>query len=188
MRTAVRAVAWILVGLVPAMALAEPAPHGTVWDCEGQSEERPYVCDVGPAEPLSMASFVQMLQDDAALRATVARIGMPDAAELQRVRVNAPWVSYEIRTYYREYDRMFVFGRAFILGNPEVSLLRHEGPIPASWLASRAPVDVDAEAIRAEEAAARAEVVASRAERLADRAEAIADSLAEDFPRQLQKN
>lgn len=156
--------------------------------CAGQSDERPYVCDIGPAEPLSMASFVQLLQDDSALRATVARIGMPDAAELQRVRVNDPWVGYEIRTYYRDYDRMYVFGHAFILGNPQISLLRHEGPIPAAWYASRAPIDAEAEARRAEDAAARAESIAARAERLADRAEAIADAMAEDFPRQLQKH
>lgn len=156
--------------------------------CAGQSDERPYVCDIGPAEPLSMASFVQLLQDDNALRATVARIGMPDAAELQRVRVNEPWVSYEVRTYYRDYDRMYVFGRAFILNNPQITLLRHEGPIPAAWYASRAPIDAEAEARRAEDAAARAESIADRAERLADRAEAIADAMAEDFPRRLQKN
>lgn len=187
MRAAVRMVVLVVVaGLVPAAAMAADA--GTTWDCVGQSDQRPYVCDIGPAEPLSMASFVQLLQDDGALRATVARIGMPDAAELQRVLVNDPWVSYEVRTYYRQYDRMFVFGRAFILGNPQVSLLRHEGPIPATWLASRAPIDAEAEAMRAEEAAARAEAIADRADRLADRAEAIADAMAADFPRQLQKN
>ena len=188
MKTAVRAVVWMLVGLVPATALAEAGPQGATWDCEGHSDQRPYICDIGQAEPLSMASFVQLVQDDSAIRAMVARIGMPDAAELQRVLVNDPWLSYEIRTYYRDYDRMYVFGRAFILGNPQISLLRHEGPIPASWLASRAPIDADAEALRAEEAAARAEAVADRAERLADRAEAIADAMAADFPRRLQKN
>jgi len=175
-----------VMALVPVAAMAEGT--GSTWDCKGQSDQRPYVCDIGPAEPLSMVSFIQLLQDDGAIRATVARIGMPDAAELQRVLVNDPWVTYEVRTYYRQYDRMFVFGRAFILGNPQVSLLRHEGPIPAAWLASRAPIDVEAEALRAEEAAARAEAIADRADRLADRAEAIADAMAADFPRQLQKN
>lgn len=173
--------------VLPVTALAAPG-QGYTFQCEGQADERPYVCDIGPAEPLSMVSFVQVLQDDAAIRALVARIGMPNAVELQRVLVNDPWLSYEIRVYYRGYDRMYVFGRSFILGNPEVSLLRHEGPIPASWLASRAPIDVDAEARRAEAAAARAESIADRAERLADRAEAIADAMAADFPRQLQKH
>lgn len=188
MKTAVRAVVWMVVGLMPAMAPGQTGPQPGTWECEGQSDQRPYVCDIGAAKPLSMVSFVQLLQDDSAIRGTVARIGMPDAAELQRVLVNDPWVSYEVRTYYRDYDRMYVYGRAFILGNPQVSMLRHEGPIPASWLASRAPIDADAEALRAEEAAARAEAVADRAERLADRAEAIADAMAADFPRRLQKN
>jgi hypothetical protein len=102
--------------------------------------------------------------------------------------VNDPWLNYEVRTYYRDYDRMYVFARAFVLGNPQVSLLRHEGPIPPHWLASHAPIDVDAAARRAEDAAARAEAVADRADRLADRSEAIADAMAADFPRRLQKN
>lgn len=189
MRAAVRMGVVVMALAVPAYAAAQSQSMGySDLGCADQSEERPYVCDIGPAEPLSMASFVQMLQDDNALRSTVARIGMPDAAELQRVLVNEPWVSYEVRTYYRKYDRMYVFGRAFVLGNPQVSLLRHEGPIPASWLASRAPIDADAEARRAEDAAARAEAIAERAERLADRAESIADAMAADFPRRLQKN
>ncbi len=186
MRAVVRMVVVVAAALLPTVVVA--AGVGATWDCEGQTDERPYICDVGPAQPLSMTSFVQLLQGDGALRATVARIGMPDAAELQRVLVNDPWLGYEVRTYYRDYDRMYVFARAFVLGNPQVSLLRHEGPIPAQWLESRAPIDVDAVALRAEDAAAKAEAVAQRAERLADRAEAIADAMAEDFPRHLQKN
>ncbi|MDG2308146.1 MAG: hypothetical protein P8R42_26515 [Candidatus Binatia bacterium] len=191
MRTAVRMMVVVAaVVAMPAMAAAEEIASsiGTSWDCKGQTEERPYICDVGQPQPLSMTSFVQILQDDAAIRATVARIGMPDAVELQRVLVNDPWLNYEVRTYYRDYDRMYVFARAFVLGNPQVSLLRHEGPIPPHWLASHAPIDVDAAARRAEHAAARAEAVAERAERLADRAESIADAMAADFPRRLQKN
>ena len=113
---------------------------------------------------------------------------MPDAVELQRVLVNDPWLGYEFRAYYREYDQMYVFGRAFILGNPEVTLLRHQGPIPESWLARRRPVQTEADAARrADEAADRAEAIADRAERLADRAESIAYAMAADFPRQLRK-
>lgn len=186
MKTLVKMVVWA-VALSPVAAAADLSQPGMTWNCKGQSDERPYVCDIGPAEPLSMASFVQMIQDDAAIRAMVARIGMPNAVEVQRVLVNDPWVDYEVRTYYREYDRMYVFGRAFVLGNPEISLLRHEGPIPPQWLASRAPIDYEAAARRAEEAAARAEQVANRADRLADRAEAIADAMAADFPKHIQK-
>lgn len=187
MKTVVQMIVWVAVALVSAAGAADLAQPGTTWDCAGQSDERPYVCDIGPAEPLSMASFVQMIQDDSAIRATVARIGMPNAVEVQRVLVNAPWVNYEVRTYYRDYDRMYVFGRAFILGNPEVSLLRHEGPIPPQWLASHAPFDYEGAARRAEEAADRAEATADRADRLADRAEAIADAMAADFPKHIQK-
>ena len=201
----------ILVGMSLLMALvgagaahAEANAGGSAWDCAGQSAQRPYVCDIGAAEPLSMHSFKELVRKDAALRATVARIGMPDAAELQRVLVNDPWADFEVRIYYRQYNRMYVFGRAFILGNPEVSHLRHEGPIPATWLASRRPAArspgaarsaeaaapglEEEEVRRAEASAARAEEWAAEVEALADRAEFIADSMAADFPERLRKN
>ena len=197
----------ILVGMTFLVALvgaaqAQAPSQGSTWDCVGQTAQRPYVCDIGPAEPLSKESFNGLLRKDAAMRATVARIGMPDAVELQKVLVNDPWADSEVRLYYRKYDRMYVFGRAFILGNPEVSHLRHQGPIPASWLASRRPAErlpapstenasdvlEEQDVRRAEASATRAEEWAAQVEALADRAEFIADSMATDFPERLRKN
>ena len=169
------------------------APGGSTIGCVPASEERPYVCDVGEARPLSLQSFDQIFQVDNAVRSTVARIGMPDYAEVQRVRVEDPWVNFELRTYYLDYNRMLVFGRAMILGNPQVSLLRHEGPIPPAKLAmlTERPVPVGTSAAdaarRAEEAAALAEDEAARAERYADSSESAANAADRSFLQQLVK-
>lgn len=172
----------------PLIAHAQSPGRGCV-----AAEERPYVCDVGEAKPLSLQSFQQIFQVDTAVRSTVARIGMPDYAELQKVDVEDPWVSWELRTYYKDFNRMLVFGRAMILGNPQVSLLRHEGPIPpekmAMLTARPIPVGISAEdaARRAEEAADLAESEANRAERFAAGSEAAAAGMDQSFRRSLVK-
>jgi hypothetical protein len=155
--------------------------------------ERPYVCDVGEPKPLSLESFEQIFQVDGAVRATVARIGMPNYAELQKIDAPDPWVTYELRTYYLDYNKMIVFGRAMILGNPQISLLRHEGPIPADKLAllTVGPVTAQGSAAdaarRAEDAANRAEHDANRAESYAASSEGAADGLDESFRHSLVK-
>lgn len=160
-------------------------------DCTPTTAERPYVCDVGDPQPVSMRSFRNILAHNDAVRAVVARLGFPDWVELQRVSVEAPWASYEIRTYYRDLNHMYAFGRAFLLDLPQVALVRYQGPIPASKLASPAlssrPAGAEEEALRAEQAAARAEELAEHAEREAARTEAIADAGQRDFRQSLLK-
>jgi hypothetical protein len=156
------------------------------------SFERPYVCDVGDPKPVSMRSFREILQNNEAIRSTVERIGMPDWVEIQQVDVDAPWGAWEIRTYFRRYNRVMAFSRAFILEYPEISLLRYQGPIPASkrWpeVHTVAVSSTDDSLARAERAAAEAEAIADRAEREAARAEAIANTSSEDFKRGLVKH
>ncbi len=164
-------------------------------DCDYVDPERPYVCDVGAPQPLSMRSFKEMLANDGAVRALVRRIGMPYAAEVQRVRVEDPWYTYELRTYYPKYDRMYAFGRAFILGVPEVSLMRYEGPIPTDRWRTAAVVqatsylggDAESAAARAERAADEAERLADQATRFADQADAVADQAGREFKSSLVK-
>jgi len=164
-------------------------------DCDYVDPERPYVCDVGPPQALSARSFKEVLSNDGAVRALVRRIGMPYAVEMQRVRVEDPWYTYELRAYYPAYDRMYAFGRAFILNVPEVSLMRFEGKIPRNrWKslvvpasASATLTDADSAAARAEHAADEAERLADQATRFADRADAIADQGAQEFKRSLVK-
>jgi hypothetical protein len=159
--------------------------------CDAPAPERPYICDIGPPKLVSMRSFKQLVRDDAAIWATVRRIGVPDRVEVQRIYVNEPWLGWEIRAYYRDYNRMFAYGRAFILGSPAVSLLRYEGPIPPELMATTfsAPLDPNLAAERAaqqaERAAADGEALADRATRFADRAEAATDKLDVDFKRSL---
>lgn len=162
-------------------------------DCDYVDPERPYVCDVGPPTSLSMRSFKEVLARDGSVRALVRRIGMPYAVETQRVRVEDPWYTWELRAYYPKYDRMYAFGRAFILGVPEVSLMRYEGPIPRErWretvvTASAIGGDAESAAARAERAAEEAERLADEATRFADRADAIADQADQSFKRGLIK-
>ena len=179
----------VVLGLgTAALAQEDEEKAGGRWECRGQTEERPYVCEIGAPRLLTRSEFERHVQRDSAVRATVARLGMPDGAEMQQVLVDAPWLGWELRTYYRRYDKMFVYGRAFILGNPEVSMLRHQGPIPAEWL-ERQKTDPSTSAVqRAEQSAARAEAFADRIEGLAQRAEEASDQLAADFPRRLSKN
>jgi len=176
------------LGLAGAQSLP-PIAH----DCDYVDPERPYVCDVGAPKSLSMRSFKEILANDGAVRSLVRRIGMPYAVEMQRVRVEDPWYTWEIRAYYPKYDRMYAFGRAFILSVPEVSLMRYEGPIPRDrWrettvVAYSGGGDAESAAARAERAADEAERLADEATRFADRADSIADQADQGFKQSLVK-
>lgn len=162
--------------------------------CRVVDPERPYICDIGPPKPLSMRSFKEVLANDGAVRALVRRIGMPYAVEMQRVRVEDPWYTWEMRAYYPSYDRMYAFGRAFILNVPEISLMRYEGPIPPGrWkttvqtTSTTVVGDADGALARAERAADEAERLADQADRFADRADAIANQADQEFKQSLVK-
>jgi hypothetical protein len=175
------------------LAFAQELPP-IIDDCDYVDPERPYVCDVGAPTSLSMRSFKEVLANDGAVRSLVRRIGMPYAVEMQRVRVEDPWYTWELRAYYPQYDRMYAFGRAFILGVPEVSLMRYEGRIPRDrWRETVVQVsagsggNAEDAAARAERAAEEAERLADQATRFADRADAIADQADQGFKRALVK-
>jgi hypothetical protein len=186
--------AGLLATAIAATSLAQDLPPIT-HDCDYVDPERPYVCDVGPPRPMSMQSFREVMTNDGAVRALVRRIGMPYAVEMQRVRVEDPWYTWEVRAYYPNYDRMYAFGRAFILGVPEVSLMRFEGKIPRNrWhtnvvtTTTMVGSDADSAAARAEAAAEQAEMLADHADRLANRADAIADQAGQEFKSSLYKH
>lgn len=194
----------LAAGLLPSIVLLaqSPAIGTTLVDrvsrdesgrCTQPGPERPYVCDVGEARPLSMRSFREVLSTNDAAQAVVQRLGYPDRAELQRVSVGDPWLGWEIRTYYFSLDRMMVFGKAFVLDRPEISKLRYAGRIPpAKWaqlVVRNQPWDqlADAAAVRAEQAAADADRAADRGDLAAGRAEAVGDTMSTEFHRSLIK-
>ena len=188
--------AGLLLVAAPVVGRAQDGPPPINRDCDYVDPERPYVCDVGAPKPLSMRGFREILAHDSAVRAVVRRIGMPYAAEMQRVRAESPWFTWELRTYYPSYDRMYAFSRAFILDVPEVSLLRFEGKIPRDRWKTVAAVqqttyatggDAEGAAARAERAADEAERLADQATRFADQADAIADQADQGFKRSLVK-
>lgn len=186
--------AGLLLAATAAGASAQDLPPIT-HDCDYVDPERPYVCDVGPPQSMSMRSFREVLAHDGAVRALVRRVGMPYAVEMQRVRVEDPWYTWELRAYYPKYDRMYAFGRAFILSVPEVSLMRYEGKIPRDRWRTTAVVqqttyvggDAESAAARAERAADEAERLAEQATRFADQADAIADQADQSFKSSLVK-
>jgi len=196
-------VRWAMVAVVAQLLLigtARPVQAGDTvsasWlgqQCESANEL--FVCDVGDPRPLSMRSFREVLSTDEAVRAVVRRIGMPDRVELQQVQVDWPWLGWELRAYYRQYGRVYAFARAFALDEPQISVLRYQGPIPEDKLAqmnvvahSDAADRAERDAERAERAAAEAEAKADHADQLADRAEAISTQANDSFKSSLIKH
>lgn len=193
MKASTRRAFWGAVAIVAGMAGgagAEDLGYAGRPDCYPSTAERPYVCDIGQPKPLSYRSFQEVLSHNGAVRAVVARLGLPDWAEIQKVSTDAPWNSYEVRTYYRDSNRMYAFARAFILDSTEIVLVRYQGPIPpGKFPAVRHArlTDADQDALRAERAAAEAEARAEAAERGADRAAQVAEVASQDFKRSLVK-
>lgn len=196
MKTAIRGLVLVLGVLLAwplgtALADEENLAYAGHPDCIPTNSERPYLCDIGKPLPLSLRSFQQIMARNRSLRTHVARLGMPDWAEIQKVYTDAPWTNYEIRIYYRDYGRMFAFARAFILDIPEVTMLRYQGPIPPGKFAVAQvsiPENADADALRAERAAELAEARAEAAERNAQQAEAMARDASNEFKESLVKH
>jgi hypothetical protein len=160
--------------------------------CVSPGPDRPYICDVGPPKPLSWRSFEEVLAHDDKVRELVRRIGLPDRAELQQIDADWPWLAWEIRTYYERYNRVYAFGRAFVLDRPEISVLRYQGPIPPAVVSvglKVGPLDrLERAAQAAERAAEAAERAADQADRFADRAGATADQMGDEFKSSLRKH
>jgi hypothetical protein len=136
------------------------------------------------AAPVELPTFDPIFQNDAAVRAVVARIGLPDRAEVVPLDVGSPWEGYELRAYYLGSDQMFVFMRASP-AHGDVSILMYQGPIPP---VAPEPVPVSAAStLDPDRAAAEAEARADEAERAADRAEAATAALEESFKKSLVK-
>ena len=80
---------------------------------------------------------------------------------------------------------MLVFTRATMLGNPDVSMLRYEGPIPLGKVLG--PYGVVTTSSSTYGAVTRAEPAAADAEAAAARAQPAASKMAQEFPSKLQK-
>jgi len=138
----------LLPGTLATGASAADAPvHSRkTLECAPHDVEHLYVCDVGSARPLSMRSFREVLAVDEAVRRVVERTGLPDRVELQQVLVEAPWLAWELRTYSRDDGRVYAFARAVALDEPQISLLRYQGPIPEGKLIEMTPSAMSSQA------------------------------------------
>jgi hypothetical protein len=132
-----------------------------------------------------------------ALASFVGRNGMPDVAETHFLADRPPWDDHEVTLYYLDMRKEIAFARAYILGRPEVQIVRYERPLTDEQVAALAtrvrpkrlgPAErAEDSARRAEEAAGRVEAAADTAERAADKAEAVASKMESAFHRDLKK-
>ena len=133
-----------------------------------------------------------------ALASYVVRNGMPDVAETHFLDDRPPWDDHEVTLYYLDMRKEIAFARAFILGRPEIQIVRYERPLTDEQVAALAtrvrpgrglgPAErAEDSARRAEDAAGRVEAAADSAERAADKAEAIASKMETAFHRALRK-
>ena len=149
------------------------------------------VLAAGPAlaaklEPVSLPTWDPIFQNDSAVRMVVARLGLPDYAEVVPLSVGSPWVAWELRAYYVGSNQMLVFMRADVSGN-EISVLRSQGPIPPRSIGVGAPAARGDASVDPEILANEAEAKAAAAESAAARAELIAERMATAFERSLIK-
>src|SRR5262249_36935739 len=63
------------------------------------------------------------------LASYVLRNGPPDLAEASFLADRPPWDKYEVRLYYVDMRKEISFARAWILGEPQISMVRNERPL-----------------------------------------------------------
>jgi hypothetical protein len=144
------------------------------------------------AEVLDSRALGAEMGKNEALRLHVDHAGRPDLAQRLPVHSDLPWDNYIVRLIYLDSRTEIAFSRAYLLGRPEIGLLRYRRPLteelaaqtrdylataepaPSAYVPSSAAVAGDeglGPAERAEAAAQRAEAAAEMTERGAMAAE-----------------
>ncbi|MCX8073124.1 MAG: hypothetical protein N3C12_11830 [Candidatus Binatia bacterium] len=95
---------------------------------------RPYITEIGEPYAISRAALDREAARMEELRQYLDNYGYPDYAEVQEIRPEWPWDSYEVRLYYLRRNVEVDFGRALTLPEayPNLGLLKFSGGIPAS--------------------------------------------------------
>lgn len=95
---------------------------------------RPYITEIGEPYAISRATLDREAARMEELRLYLDQYGYPDYAEVQEIRPEWPWDSYEVRLYYLRRNLEVDFGRALTLPDayPNLGLLKFSGGIPAS--------------------------------------------------------
>ena len=143
-----------------------------------------------------------------ALDTYVARNGMPDVAERHFLADRPPWDDHEVTVYYLDRRTELGFARAYVLGRPDVEVMRYERPMTDAQVAALAsqpklaregartaavtrpggPAErAEAAARRAEDAANRVEAAVAPVEKAARRAEVAAAHIERGFHQALRK-
>ncbi|GIW45573.1 MAG: hypothetical protein KatS3mg077_2855 [Candidatus Binatia bacterium] len=95
---------------------------------------RPYITEIGEPYRISRTTLEREAAKMDALRSYLEEYGYPDYAEVQEIRPEWPWDSYEVRLYYLRRNVEVDFGRALTLPEayPHLGILKFTGGIPAS--------------------------------------------------------
>lgn len=147
-------------------------------------------------DAMTAAELEAEMQRNQALSQHVKHKGYPDLAQRWTVDTDLPWDNYLVRLIYLDSEKELGFSRAYVLGRPEIGLLRYRRPLTTElaaetrqYLATSAPlsaaaspasgeqISVGSPLERAEAAAGRAEHAAEMSERGAAAAEQALKSL-----------
>jgi hypothetical protein len=150
---------------------------------------------VGPPVALGPRALALRMEHNSEIASYIARRGYPDWAEEVEVDSGLPLEAHEVRLFYLRLDKEVAFTRAYILGNPAISVRKFERPLtPAMRTAIEHYYVSHDPGRRAELAAERAMLAAERAERgaavavdAADRATRIAGKMERAFVARLSK-
>jgi hypothetical protein len=95
---------------------------------------RPYITEIGEPYAIDKARLKREAARIDALAESLAELGDPDYAEIQEIRPEWPWDSYEVRIYYLRPNLELDFGRARTLdaAYPNLGIVKFQGGIPVS--------------------------------------------------------
>jgi hypothetical protein len=95
---------------------------------------RPYIVEIGEPYRISRATIDAESAKIDELRTYLAHYGYPDYAEIQEIRPEWPWESYEVRLYYLRRNTELDFGHVLSVDSAASGLgvLKFQGGIPAS--------------------------------------------------------
>lgn len=95
---------------------------------------RPYIVEIGEPYRISRATIDAESAKIDELRIYLDHYGYPDYAEIQEIRPEWPWESYEVRLYYLRRNQEIDFGHVLSVESAaaDLGVLKFQGGIPAS--------------------------------------------------------
>jgi len=187
------------------IGFALTAPRRAPGDVRRETpDRRPYIVEIGEPYGITMRAVSREAAHITALREYLSEYGYPDYAEVQEIRPEWPWESYEVRLYYIRRNLETDFGHVFVsAAMPHFGVMkflgditpekRHEievilesretqpppAPAPAAVMAPAEPAPAPAVEQHEQSSGGLNETLVARIEAAADRAAVAADRAAE---------